>query len=129
MTNREHDRDLKPIPGVAYGISGAMALLVALAAFAVPRSAGALPAYAQQTKLACGRCHVNPAGGGERTAFGKAFAVNGHKLASAAKPGKANVSGGATASPPAAAAPPTVYDYARAQSWSLDPPYYSLFLH
>ena len=128
MTNNKHDLDMKPIPGTVYGFAGGMALLVALAAFAVPRPAGALPAYAQQTKLACGRCHVNPAGGGERTAFGKAFAANGHKLASAAKPGKANVSDGASSSPPAAAAPPIVYDYARAQSWSLDPPYYSLFL-
>jgi len=42
--------------------------------------AQAMPAYAAQTGLPCGKCHVNPAGGGQRTAFGKAFAANGHKL-------------------------------------------------
>jgi hypothetical protein len=41
---------------------------------------------------------VNAAGGGERTAFGKAFAANGHKLSSAVKPGKATVGGAAPAS-------------------------------
>ncbi len=40
----------------------------------------ATPLYAQQTHLACGQCHVNPAGGGPRNAFGEAFAKNGHKL-------------------------------------------------
>jgi len=43
-------------------------------------TAQAMPAYAAQTGLPCGKCHVNPAGGGQRTAFGKAFAANGHKL-------------------------------------------------
>jgi hypothetical protein len=42
--------------------------------------AQATPAYASQTGLACGKCHVNPAGGGANTAFGKAFAANGHKV-------------------------------------------------
>jgi mono/diheme cytochrome c family protein len=45
-----------------------------------PGSAEALPAYAAQTKKACGACHQNPAGGGPRNAFGEAFAANGHKL-------------------------------------------------
>jgi hypothetical protein len=47
---------------------------------AVPKSATALPAYAASTGKACGACHTNPAGGGPRTAFGEAFAANGHKL-------------------------------------------------
>jgi mono/diheme cytochrome c family protein len=47
---------------------------------AAPKSAHALPAYAQQTGKACGTCHQNPAGGGPRNAFGEAFAANGHKL-------------------------------------------------
>lgn len=99
MTYREHERDLKPVAGAVYGLAGAgaVALIVGLAAFAAPRPAGALPAYAQQTHLSCGRCHVNAAGGGERTAFGKAFAANGHKVSSAAKPGKASVGGVAPA--------------------------------
>jgi mono/diheme cytochrome c family protein len=47
---------------------------------AVPKSAQALPAYAQQTGKACGACHQNPAGGGARNAYGEAFAANGHKV-------------------------------------------------
>ena len=45
-----------------------------------PRPASATPGYATQTRLACGRCHVNAAGGGPNTSFGKAFAANGHKV-------------------------------------------------
>jgi len=97
MTYREHERDLKPVAGAVYGLAGAVALIVGLIAFAAPRPAGALPAYAQQTHLSCGRCHVNAAGGGERTTFGKAFAANGHKVSSAAKPGKTSVGGVAPA--------------------------------
>ena len=98
MTYREHERDLKPVAAYGFAGAGAVALIVSLAAFTAPRPAGALPAYAQQTHLSCGRCHVSAAGGGERTAFGKAFAANGHKLSSAAKPGKA--SGGGVAPAP-----------------------------
>ena len=47
---------------------------------AAPKPAAALPAYAAATGKACGTCHVNPAGGGPRNAFGEAFAANGHKL-------------------------------------------------
>jgi uncharacterized membrane protein len=62
-------------------VGGAVAVLVAGAAGTLlPRQAQATPAYAAQTVLPCGRCHVNPAGGGPNTAFGKAFAANGHKL-------------------------------------------------
>jgi len=43
------------------------------------RTAHALPIYAQETGLPCGRCHVSPYGGGPRTAFGRAFAANGHR--------------------------------------------------
>ncbi len=46
----------------------------------IPRPAAALPAYAQQTGLPCSKCHVNAAGSGPRTAFGNAFAANGHKV-------------------------------------------------
>jgi len=130
MTDREHECDLKPMPWAAYGLAGAgaVALLVGLVTFAAPRPAAALPAYAQKTHLACGRCHVNPAGGGPRTAFGKAFAANGHKLPSAAGRRKAGVGGGAAAAPPAAFSPPIVLDNAQAQAWSLRRPYYSRFL-
>jgi hypothetical protein len=98
MTYREHEREFKPTTGAAYGVAvlGAIALIVGLGALTDPRPASALPAYAQQTHLSCGRCHVSPAGGGERNAFGKAFAANGHKLPSASKPGKT----GAVDAPP-----------------------------
>ncbi|MGA2568346.1 MAG: hypothetical protein ABSF41_16145 [Pseudolabrys sp.] len=45
-----------------------------------PRSATALPAYAQKEGKACGYCHVNPAGGGQRTAKGKQYEANGHSF-------------------------------------------------
>ena len=130
MTDREHAHDLKPTAGsvCALAATGAVALIVGFAAVTIPRPAEALPSYAQQTGLACGRCHVSPAGGGPRTAFGNAFATNSHKVPVAgAKPGKS--SGGTTA--PAPAAPPsvTVYDYAQAGAWSLWHPYYSHFLY
>jgi hypothetical protein len=64
------------------GFSGAAAaMLVMIGAIAISsRQANATPAYSQQTGVACGRCHVNPAGGGPNTAFGKAFVANGHKV-------------------------------------------------
>jgi hypothetical protein len=66
-------------------VAGAVALasavcLGALAAALAPQTAQALPKYAERTGLACGRCHVDPEGGGPRTAFGRAFAANGHHL-------------------------------------------------
>jgi hypothetical protein len=59
---------------------GAAILIAGAAVTLSPRQAEATPAYASQTGLPCGRCHVNPAGGGPQTAFGKAFAANGHKV-------------------------------------------------
>jgi len=47
-----------------------------VAGILAPRTAQALPIYAQRTGLPCGQCHVNPQGGGPRTAFGRAFAAN-----------------------------------------------------
>ena len=158
MTDREHERSLKPVPGAVYGLAGATAaaLILGSAAFVTPRPAGALPAYAQQTGLACGRCHVNPAGGGTRTSFGKAFAANGYKVPSSAgkpaaetKPGDEKSAGdekstgdeqsaGGEAAPPGpvASPPPSIgyygswpiiLDRAQAQALSLRYPYYSHF--
>jgi hypothetical protein len=61
------------------GLAGA-ALLGIITAGSVHRSAEALPAYSEQTKLPCGQCHTNPAGGKDLTDFGKKFQANGHKL-------------------------------------------------
>lgn len=105
MTDRKHAHDLKPSAGSVYALAatGAVALIVGLAAVVLPRPAGALPSYAQQTGLACGRCHVSPAGGGPRTAFGNAYAANGHKVP--AKPAKTGAAGGAATPAPATATP------------------------
>jgi hypothetical protein len=134
MIDRGQERQLRPVGGVVCGLAGALAitLIVGVAAFSAPQRADALPAYAQQTGLACGRCHVNPAGGGARTAFGNAFAANGHKVPSkGAKPGKK--SEGAPSSAPAASTSTAVLPidlyYAKAQSLSLRRPYYSHFLY
>jgi hypothetical protein len=111
MMVRGQQHELKPVPGLVFGLAGALATasIAALAAFSAPQPADALPAYAQQTKLACGRCHVSAAGGGALTAFGKAFAANGHKVPSkGAKPGK-GVSEGPSAPPEAAPAAESIH--------------------
>lgn len=54
--------------------------IAAMASSLAPRTVQALPLYAQRTGLVCGQCHINPSGGGPRTAFGRAFAANGHRL-------------------------------------------------
>ena len=66
---------------IIIGASAALGAGVLLAALvALPRSATALPAYSQKEGKACGYCHVNPAGGGERNAKGKQYEANGHKF-------------------------------------------------
>jgi hypothetical protein len=45
--------------------------------------AAARPLYAMRTGMACARCHVDPAGGGVRTATGFMYALNGHKIVAA----------------------------------------------
>jgi len=108
MTDRREEP--RPVPVVVYALAGASAagLIVGLAALAAPEPADALPAYATQTKLACGRCHVSPAGGGALTGFGKAFAANGHKVPSkGAKPGQTKAGDTTSVSTEAAPAPAT----------------------
>jgi hypothetical protein len=46
--------------------------------FAAP--ANAKPEFSAQTKLPCGQCHANPAGGGKLKPFGEKFQANGNKL-------------------------------------------------
>ena len=62
---------------------GALAVgifVVAAAVIVAPRHAAALPAYAAKEGKACGYCHVNPAGGGERNAMGKKYEAGGHSF-------------------------------------------------
>ncbi len=81
MHNQEGSGAVIPM-AILWGAGGlAAAALIAAATIAVsPRQAQARPAYAAQTKLPCGQCHVSPGGGAQLTDFGKAFAANGHKL-------------------------------------------------
>lgn len=58
-----------------------LAIIVLLAGLAIaPRSAAALPTYAQRENKPCEYCHINPAGGAERNAKGKEYEENGHKF-------------------------------------------------
>lgn len=84
-------REVKSPVRLVHGLVCATGILILGNAGAIlaTRPANALPNYSAQTGLACGRCHVNPAGGGPRTAFGKAFAANGHKVPSNKKSHKA----------------------------------------
>jgi hypothetical protein len=121
------DRDPRPLSGVVFGLSGALAAasIAGLAAFVRPQSAGALPSYAEKTGLSCGRCHSSPTGGA-LTSFGSAYAANGHKV-----PQKETKSGTEQA-PDAAIAPATEVQPGRALDyvpWTLHDPYHSHFLY
>jgi hypothetical protein len=73
--------EVKSTPACILALAGAIGVGVMLGGlWLAPQPASATPAYASQTGLACGRCHVSAAGGGPRTAFGNAFAANGHKV-------------------------------------------------
>jgi len=65
---------------VAGALAGFAAVALVSVATLAPREAAATPAYSAQTKSPCGRCHVNPAGGGPRNAAGQRFEKNGHKF-------------------------------------------------
>ena len=62
--------------------AGVATALFAGATFALVGTtpANAKPEFAAQTKLPCGQCHQNPAGGGKLKAFGEKFKANGNKL-------------------------------------------------
>lgn len=82
MSSKESSSALISAIPVLCGGAGllAAAFIAGMAMLLPPNAAQATPAYAAQTKLACGKCHVSPAGGGARTDFGNAFAANGHKV-------------------------------------------------
>src|SRR3974390_197196 len=86
---------LKPLPGLVLALGGVIAVgTIVGGVWLAPQPAGATPAYASQTGLSCGRCHVSKSGGGALTRFRKSFAANGHKVP--AKKGKSS-----RAAPPA----------------------------
>ena len=69
----------KTVRRTAVGITGAVFVVGAVAVFgAAP--ANAKPEFSAATKLPCGQCHANPAGGGKLKAFGEKFKANGNKL-------------------------------------------------
>jgi len=70
---------LKPTAILA-GIAGGALLVAAATMVLAPREAAATAAYGQQTGMACGQCHANPAGGGKLTTFGMNWQAKGHKL-------------------------------------------------
>jgi hypothetical protein len=59
---------------------GAATFVAAAGLVVAPQHAAALPAYASKEGKPCGFCHVNPAGGGARTAKGTEYQANGHKF-------------------------------------------------
>ena len=59
--------------GAAILVGGTITLIA-------PNPAQATPEFAAKFHFPCAKCHVNPAGGGPRNAFGKAFEKNGFKL-------------------------------------------------
>lgn len=75
MSNKQASNAFIPMATILCTAAGAISavLIAGLAATLSPRQAQATPAYAAQTKQACGACHTNPAGGGNLTARGKAF--------------------------------------------------------
>jgi hypothetical protein len=81
MENTKVSRSPNLARTIIVGGSAALAAAVLLAGLVVaPRSATALPAYAAKEGKACGFCHVNPAGGGDRNAKGKQYEAGGHSF-------------------------------------------------
>jgi hypothetical protein len=82
MSKRQDGNAFAPTLTLLCGGVGVLtgALIAGSMVLVPPTAAQAKPAYAAATGLPCGKCHVNPAGGGPNTDFGKQFAANGHKL-------------------------------------------------
>jgi hypothetical protein len=61
-------------------LSAAAAAALLATASLIPQPAAAKPEFMAQTKLPCGQCHVNPAGGDALKPFGQKFKDNGFKV-------------------------------------------------
>ena len=68
-----------PARCIAVGICTG-AVLGAAVALVGTTPVNAKPEFSAQTKLPCGQCHVNPAGGGKLKAFGEKYKANGFKV-------------------------------------------------
>jgi hypothetical protein len=69
--------DWRVILAGAAGCALAVTMLIV-----VPTHVGATPAYARQTRLPCGQCHENSAGGRKLKPFGEQFRENGNRMPS-----------------------------------------------
>jgi hypothetical protein len=80
MSNKQRSNAFTPMGTILYGSAGVLsaALIAGAAVTLLPRQAKATPAYAAQTKLACGACHTNPPSAANLTDRGKDFQKN-HK--------------------------------------------------
>jgi hypothetical protein len=63
-------------------VGGLIAIIVLVAGALVfsGQQVSAKPEFSAQTKLPCGQCHKNPAGGGALKPFGQKFKANGFKI-------------------------------------------------
>jgi hypothetical protein len=84
---------------------GGAAMLFAAVALAPVRPAAAFPKFSQKEKKPCSYCHVNPGGGGKRTAAGEWYDKHGYSFAGYT-PGAAAAA--ATPAKPATGATPGV---------------------
>jgi hypothetical protein len=79
MISRISHQVRKAVPSVPVVI--ACAVLASAVGVVVGFSpANAKPEFSAQTKMPCGQCHTNPAGGGKLKPFGEKFKANGNKL-------------------------------------------------
>jgi len=73
---------MRKLSSIAAAVGGCISISALAIAIITAASAPshATPAYAAKEKKACGFCHVNAAGGGDRNAAGKKYEANGHKF-------------------------------------------------
>ncbi|MFB3907553.1 MAG: hypothetical protein ACE15D_04025 [Candidatus Eisenbacteria bacterium] len=80
MKSSRGPREIPLAIPLAIPIPIALAIIVSALALLGASRASARPLYATRTGMACGRCHVDPAGGGVRAQTGFLYAWNGHTI-------------------------------------------------
>ena len=68
------------VTSFAFAFPAAVALAAGLSLAVPPKPADAKPEYAKKEGKECAYCHVNPKGGGARTAKGDEYSKNNHKF-------------------------------------------------